>query len=306
MGKLISIVIPCYNEQEVIKLTHDRMMKLDLGEDKKEIIYVDDGSRDDTLEILKEFAKEDTSVKVISFSRNFGHQCAVSAGMEAAGGDAVVVIDADLQDPPEVIPQMIEKWKQGFDIVYGKRTKRKGESAFKKFTAFCYYRILQMLGGQQIPTDTGDFRLLDKRVNDTLCSMKESNRFLRGMSGWAGFKSTPVEFVREERAAGQTKYTFKKMMKLAGNGITAFSDVPLKLPLYFGIPLMVLSIIYLIVSVILCATIGFPYLHILFSLVFMLISGLFISSGVMGIYLSRVYDEAKGRPNYIIDTKINL
>lgn len=301
-----SVVIPAFNEQEVLPISYPRLKQVMDSLGRYELIFVNDGSRDDTLALLKKIATEDKNVKVLSFSRNFGHQEAVSAGMAKASGDAVIIIDCDLQDPPEVIPEMVEKWKLGADIVYGKRVKRKGESAFKKLTAWIYYRVIRMLGGQYIPPNTGDFRLIDRRVCDALNDMPEKNRFLRGMSAWAGYRSEPVEFVREERAAGQTKYTLKKMMKLAGDGAVSFSNKPLKMPLVLGMFTGFMSLLYLVVSIILASTGIWSYLHILFSLVFILISGLFVSLGIFGLYLGRIYDEAKNRPIYIIDEQINF
>lgn len=301
-----SVVIPAFNEQEVLPISYPRLKQVMDSLGRYELIFVNDGSRDDTLALLKKIAAEDKNVKVLSFSRNFGHQEAVSAGMAKASGDAVIIIDCDLQDPPEVIPEMVEKWKLGADIVYGKRVKRKGESAFKKLTAWIYYRVIRMLGGQYIPPNTGDFRLIDRRVCDALNDMPEKNRFLRGMSAWAGYRSEPVEFVREERAAGQTKYTLKKMMKLAGDGAVSFSNKPLKMPLVLGMFTGFMSLLYLVVSIILASTGIWSYLHILFSLVFILISGLFVSLGIFGLYLGRIYDEAKNRPIYIIDEQINF
>ncbi len=301
-----SVVIPAYNEQSVIKISYARLKKVmdKLGD--YELVFVDDGSRDDTLQILKQIAQNDKAVKVISFSRNFGHQQAVSAGMEKSRGDAVVIIDCDLQDPPEVIPDMAEKWKMGADIVYGKRIKRQGEKAFKKFTAWVYYKLLRILGGQFIPANTGDFRLIDRKVCDALVGMPEKNRFLRGMAAWTGFRAEPQEFVRQERAAGQTRYSVKKMLKLAGDGITSFSDRPLKLPLYMGIFLSVLSCAYLVLSVVFVLLNIWALMHILFALVFCFISFLFICLGIFGLYLGRIYDEAKDRPLYIINEQINF
>ncbi|MDD5016734.1 MAG: glycosyltransferase family 2 protein [Eubacteriales bacterium] len=301
-----SVVIPAYNEQEVLHLSYSRLKKAMEGLGDYELIFVNDGSRDDTLKVLKEIAAEDKTVKVISFSRNFGHQEAVSAGMAKAQGGAVVIIDCDLQDPPEVIPGMVEKWKNGADIVYGQRIKRKGETVFKKLTAWAYYRVLKMLGGQYIPANTGDFRLIDKKVCETLVAMPEKNRFLRGMAAWSGFKAEPLEYVRDERAAGQTKYSMKKMMKLAGDGITSFSNRPLKAPLYFGMALLMLSLAYLVLSVIFVCVAVWTYQHILFAAVFCLISVILISLGIFGLYLGRIYDEAKARPIYIIDEEINM
>ncbi len=301
-----SVVIPAYNEEAVLHLSYERLKKVmdTLGD--YELIFVNDGSRDDTLKMLRQIAAEDKSVKVLSFSRNFGHQEAVSAGMAKASGQAVVIIDCDLQDPPELIPDMIKMWKDGADIVYGRRVKRKGETAFKKLTAWAYYRVLKALGGQFIPSNTGDFRLIDAKVCDTLNAMPERNRFLRGMSAWSGFKAVPIDYVRDERAAGETKYSFKKMLKLAGDGITSFSNRPLKFPLIFGAILSLAAFVYFVLSIVFYCTGAWPYLHIVFSLLFGLISCLFIVIGIFGLYLGRIYDEAKARPIYIIDEQINL
>lgn len=306
MKKRISIIVPCFNEEEVIGITFERLKALDLGEYEKELIFVNDGSRDKTLSLLKEFAAQDPMVKVISFARNFGHQPAVSAGIAHATGDALVIIDADLQDPPELIPEMIQKWEEGYDIAYGKRLRRKGETAFKKITAWGFYRFLQAMGGNYIPKDTGDFRLIDAKVGKLLTQMKEQNRFLRGMTAWAGFSQVPVEYVRDERAAGETKYTLKKMCKLAGDGITAFSVKPLKLPLLLGAVITPLSILYLIVSIILAAVGTWAMTHVLFSIVFLILGAICVSLGIMGLYLGRIYDEAKARPLYVIAETVNV
>ena len=301
-----SVIVPVFNEQEVLPLSYPRLKKALEPFGSYEIIFVDDGSRDDTLEQLRQIAKKDKSVKVVSFSRNFGHQEAVSAGMAKSSGDAVIIIDCDLQDPPEVIPQMIEKWKAGADIVYGRRIKRKGESIFKKLTAWIYYKVIRALGGQYIPPNTGDFRLIDRRVCDVLNSMPERNRFLRGMSAWSGFTAEPVDFVREERAAGKTKYSLKKMLKLAGDGAVSFSNKPLKAPLILGTFFGFVSFTYLIVSIILCALGIMAIIHVLFAAVFLLISAMFLCLGIFGLYLGRIYDESKQRPIYIIDEQINF
>ncbi len=301
-----SVIVPAFNEQEVLPLSYPRLKAVmdKLGD--YELIFVNDGSRDNTLKQLKELAEQDEHVRVISFSRNFGHQEAVSAGMANASGQAVVIIDCDLQDPPEVILEMVKKWEAGADIVYGQRVKRQGETAFKKLTAWGYYRILRALGGQYIPANTGDFRLIDRKVCDTLNAMPEKNRFLRGMAAWSGFRAEPVEFVRDERAAGQTKYSLKKMLKLAGDGVTSFSNKPLKAPMALGIALTLLSLCYLVISIVLTALFIWPLMHVLFALVFLLIGMLFVCLGIFGLYLGRIYDEAKGRPIYIIDEKINF
>ena len=236
MNKLLSLIVPVFNEEEVLPASYARMsaaMQALTGYDY-EIIYVNDGSRDGTMKRLRAIAGEHKEVRVISFSRNFGHQLAVTAGMDNARGDALIIIDADLQDPPEVIAELVKAWENGADIAYGKRLKREGETVFKKLTAFCYYRLLNAMSAYPIPLDTGDFRLLDKKVADVFLKMREHNRFLRGMSGWMGFDAVPVEYVRHERQAGKTKYTLKKMLRLAFDGILGFSYKPMSLALYAG------------------------------------------------------------------------
>ena len=271
-----------------------------------EIIYVNDGSRDGTMKQLRAIAKEHKEVRVISFSRNFGHQLAVTAGMDNARGDALIIIDADLQDPPEVIAELVKAWENGADIAYGKRLKREGETVFKKLTAFCYYRLLNAMSAYPIPLDTGDFRLLDKKVADVFLKMREHNRFLRGMSGWMGFDAVPVEYVRHERQAGKTKYTLKKMLRLAFDGILGFSYKPMSLALYAGAALGVTGMLGLIALIIIAATIGCaPWLWAVDGLV--LINALTLAAiGVQGAYLNRIYDEVRGRPLYIAAETINL
>lgn len=306
MQKKISIIVPCFNEQEVICQTYEKLIETDFGPYDVEYIFVDDGSSDNTREILRGFAAENKEVKLVLFLRNFGHQAAVSAGMKEATGDAAVIIDADLQDPPEVIIEMLARWEEGYDIAYGKRVKRKGENLFKKITAWGYYRLLGMLGGSYIPHDTGDFRLIDRKVLDFLNALSEQNRFLRGLTAWAGFKSIPVEYVRDPRAAGETKYTLKKMLRLAEDGITAFSDKPLKISFSLGICVAILSVIYLLTSIVLGIMGILPVYHVLCSIITLLLGGVFICIGVMGMYVSRIYDEVKARPMYLVAEKINI
>jgi len=301
-----SVVIPAYNEEAVLDLSYQRLKNVMDVLGDYELIFINDGSRDDTLKKLRQIAAEDKSVKVLSFSRNFGHQEAVSAGMAKSKGQAVIIIDCDLQDPPELIPDMAKMWQDGADIVYGRRIKRKGETAFKKLTAWVYYRVLKSIGGQYIPANTGDFRLIDRKVCDALTDMPERNRFLRGLAAWSGFKAVPIDYVRDERAAGETKYSMKKMLKLAGDGITSFSNKPLKFPLVLGILLSVAALIYFVLAIIFFCTNAWTYLHIIFSLLFGLVSCLFICLGIFGLYLGRIYDEAKARPLYIIEEQINL
>ena len=308
MNKLLSLIVPVFNEEEVLPVSYARMsaaMQALTGYDY-EIIYVNDGSRDGTMKQLRAIAKEHKEVRVISFSRNFGHQLAVTAGMDNARGDALIIIDADLQDPPEGIAELVKAWENGADIAYGKRLKREGETVFKKLTAFCYYRLLNAMSAYPIPLDTGDFRLLDKKVADVFLKMREHNRFLRGMSGWMGFDAVPVEYVRHERQAGKTKYTLKKMLRLAFDGILGFSYKPMSLALYAGAALGVTGMLGLIVLIIIAATIGCaPWLWAVDGLV--LINALTLAAiGVQGAYLNRIYDEVRGRPLYIAAETINL
>ena len=308
MNKLLSLIVPVFNEEEVLPVSYARMsaaMQALTGYDY-EIIYVNDGSRDGTMKQLRAIAKEHKEVRVISFSRNFGHQLAVTAGMDNARGDALIIIDADLQDPPAVIAELVKAWENGADIAYGKRLKREGETVFKKLTAFCYYRLLNAMSAYPIPLDTGDFRLLDKKVADVFLKMREHNRFLRGMSGWMGFDAVPVEYVRHERQAGKTKYTLKKMLRLAFDGILGFSYKPMSLALYAGAALGVTGMLGLIALIILAATIGCaPWLWAVDGLV--LINALTLAAiGVQGAYLNRIYDEVRGRPLYIAAETINL
>ena len=308
MNKLLSLIVPVFNEEEVLPVSYARMsaaMQALTGYDY-EIIYVNDGSRDGTMKRLRAIAKEHKEVRVISFSRNFGHQLAVTAGMDNARGDALIIIDADLQDPPEVIAELVKAWENGADIAYGKRLKREGETVFKKLTAFCYYRLLNAMSAYPIPLDTGDFRLLDKKVADVFLKMREHNRFLRGMSGWMGFDAVPVEYVRHERQAGKTKYTLKKMLRLAFDGILGFSYKSMSLALYAGAALGVTGMLGLIALIIIAATIGCaPWLWAVDGLV--LINALTLAAvGVQGAYLNRIYDEVRGRPLYIAAETINL
>jgi dolichol-phosphate mannosyltransferase len=274
-----------------------------------ELVVVNDGSRDGTMDILEQLAAGDKRVKVIGFSRNFGHQVAVTAGIDKARGNAVIVIDADLQDPPELIIEMLRLWEQGYEVVYAKRKRRKGESIFKRTTASMFYRVLDMLSDTRIPLDTGDFRLIDAKVADELRKMREKNRFLRGMTSWIGFKQIPVEYEREERFAGETKYPLKKMIKLALDGIISFSSKPLKLSQYLGffavicaIGIFLYSFIYRLAG---GANLVSGWASIMTTVAFL--GGVqLISIGILGEYIGRMYEESKGRPLYIIEKEINI
>lgn len=301
MEKLLSLVVPAFNEEEAMEQSFERTYRAmsSIGY-PFEIIYIDDGSRDRTWEIISRLAREHEEVKALRFSRNFGHQLAVTAGMDEAKGDAVIIMDADLQDPPEVIADMVKAWEQGADIAYGKRLHRKGETAAKKFTAWCYYRLLNFMSAYPIPLDTGDFRLLDKAVADEFKVLREHNRFLRGMSAWLGYNAVPVEYVREERCAGKTKYTLKKMLRLAADGIFGFSSRPLTLIGWAGLAVLCIALLGLIATIVCAAVTGvLGWLWAVCALV--LLDGVILCAmGVQGAYTQRIYDEVKGRPLYII------
>jgi glycosyltransferase involved in cell wall biosynthesis len=246
----ISIVVPVYNEEKSIRLMYDRLLaSISKISSNFEIIYVNDGSRDNSFLELVKLSKEDSRVKYINFSRNFGHQIAVTAGLDKSKGDAVVIIDGDLQDPPEVIPEMYAKHKEGFEVVYGQRLKRKGESFFKKITAKYFYRILKKITSVNIPVDTGDFRLIDRKIVNDLKNMPEQNKFLRGQIAWLGYRQTSVFFERDERKFGETGYPFSKMLKFALDGITGFSDVPLQFVTKTGIFISFISFLIILYAV---------------------------------------------------------
>ena len=274
-----------------------------------EYIFVNDGSKDKTLEILEKIAQKDEKVKIISFSRNFGHQAAVTAGLQYVTGDAIVIMDADLQDPPELIPDMLKLWEEGNEVIYGKRKSRKGESYFKLFTAKMFYKTLNALSDVEIPKDTGDFRLVDRKVVDVINSLPEHNKFLRGLFSWVGFKQTPFEYERKERFAGKTKYPLKKMLKLAQDGIFSFSTKPLRIVGTMGIISIAISIIILIYAILSYIfnwnnlTAGWTSLMVTMTF----LSGMIlISLWMIGEYIGRIYDETKRRPQYIIERTFNI
>jgi glycosyltransferase involved in cell wall biosynthesis len=304
-----SIIVPLYNEEEVIHESFNRLKKvMDSTGEPYELIFVNDGSRDKTEEMAACLAKEHPEVRLISFSRNFGHQIAITAGMDAASGNAVVVIDADLQDPPEVILQMIEKWKEGYEVVYGQRLKRKGETFFKKLSAKLFYRFLKSMTSVEIPVDTGDFRLIDRKVCNAMNSLTERNRYVRGLVSWVGFRQCAVTYVRDERFAGETKYPLKKMLKFASDGITSFSYKPLKLATYAGFVMSGGGFIYLL-FVIWQKIMGYASQTGWASMVAiqLFFSGItLIILGIIGEYVGRIYDECKNRPLYIVRTRLGF
>ncbi len=310
--KKISVVIPMYYEEEVADICYKRVVNnLKKLSDKYsyEIIFINDGSKDSTLEILKKIASNDDNVKIISFSRNFGHQAAVTAGIRNVTGDAVIIMDADLQDPPELFDGMIEKWEEGYEVVYGKRKTRECESIFKLLTARMFYNTLNKLSEIEIPKDTGDFRLVDRKVIDVIATLPEHNKFLRGLFSWVGFNQYAYEYNRVNRVAGKTKYPFKKMFKLATDGILSFSAKPLKIVGAIGFFSVIVSIIILIYSIV-------SYMFKLNSLTpgwtsimctMTFIGGIIlISLWMIGEYIARIYEESLGRPEYIIDELINF
>jgi polyisoprenyl-phosphate glycosyltransferase len=300
---LLSVIVPCFNEQEVIEVTHERLSAaVHAITPDYEIIYVDDGSRDRTAELLHTIQQSSPRVRFLRLSRNFGHQIAVTAGIEYAKGKAVVLIDADLQDPPEVIAEMVAKWREGYHVVYGQRAERSGETHFKLWTARAFYRLINRLSEVPIPLDTGDFRLMDRSVVDALNRMQEKHRLLRAMTSWVGFKQVALPYARAERFAGESKYPLRKMLTLALDGIVSFSAVPLKLVTMVGLAFSALSVLGIIYAIAqrLWTDNWVPGWTILFIAV-MLIGGLqFIFLGVMGEYVGRIYSEAKGRPLFLV------
>ena len=310
MNKL-SIIIPAYNEEKVIEECYRRFTEVlkKLDSYNHEIIFINDGSKDRTLELLKIISENDKDVKIISFSRNFGHQAAVTAGLKEVTGDAIVIIDADLQDPPELIPDMLRLWEEGNQVIYGKRKNRKGESSFKLFTAKMFYKTLSSLSDIEIPKDTGDFRLVDREVVDVINSLPEHNKFLRGLFSWVGFNQIPYEYERQERFAGNTKYPLKKMLKLASDGIISFSNKPLKMVGTLGMASIIISflvLIYALISYIFKLNeLSAGWTSIMVAITFF--AGVqLLSIWVISEYIGRIYDEAKGRPQYIINEKINI
>ena len=303
-----SVVVPLYNEELVINESYKRLKAvMDSSKENYEIVFINDGSLDTTREKVENICRKDESIKLVNFSRNFGHQAAITAGMKMAVGAAIIVIDADLQDPPEAILEMIKKWKEGYEVVYGKRIKREGESFLKKFTAKSYYRLLKSMITIDIPVDAGDFRLIDRKVCDALNSLPEKNRYIRGLVSWIGYKQTYVEFIRKERFAGETKYSLKKMMKLAFDGITSFSYKPLVISGYFGAITGLIGTVLLIGSIITSAVNGNNILNLslILAINLMMFGLMFCFFGIMGQYMGRIFDEAKDRPLYIVASTVS-
>ncbi|MGH9521931.1 MAG: glycosyltransferase family 2 protein [Terriglobales bacterium] len=306
---MLSVVVPCFNEEAVIEATHQRLGRvLDALAIPSEIVYVDDGSSDATFSHLSAIQARDARVRVVRLSRNFGHQFASTAGLQHASGDAVVLIDADLQDPPELISEMLARWNDGFAVVYGTRTTRTGEGWFKQATAKMFYRLINRVSEVPIPLDTGDFRLMDRRVVNAVLSMPERDRFLRGMVAWAGFRQTPLPYAREPRSAGQSKYPLRKMLHFAGDGILSFSLTPLKFATILGFvasALAMLGIVYALVVRFETHSWVPGWASIFLAVLFM--GGVqLICLGILGEYLGRIYGESKRRPLYFVAEKLGF
>ncbi len=307
---LVSVIVPCYNEEQMIAETGRQLVVTLAGiEDIDfEIIYVDDGSRDATGDVLHAIQGADSRVRVIRFSRNFGHQLAVSAGLEHAAGDAAVIIDADLQDPPGVIPEMIARWRDGYQVVYGMRTDRAGETTFKLWTAKLFYRFMNRLSKVKLPLDVGDFRLIDRRVIDVLLSMPERDRFLRGMVSWIGFRQVAVMYSRAERRAGESKYPLLKMLQFAADGVISFSLTPLRLALWVGflsIGLAFTGILYALIIRLYTNDWVRGWTSI-FTAVLFIGGAQLVTLGIIGEYIGRIYAEVKRRPLYVVEERLGF
>jgi polyisoprenyl-phosphate glycosyltransferase len=297
-----SIVAPVFNEEETLPHFYERVIAVmdSLGE-PFELLFVNDGSRDGSFRIMQELHDKDPRVHAINFSRNFGHQVAISAGLDYAHGQAVIILDADLQDPPEVMLTLIERWKEGAEVVYAQRSRREGETRFKLLTAAAFYRVIERITSINIPRDTGDFRLLDRRVVDVLITMREQHRFMRGLSVWVGFRQEAVSYERRERFAGETKYPLNKMIRFSLDAITSFSHVPLQLATSFGFLLAGLSLIGIVIAIILRLLTGAIAGQASTLILVLFLGGIqLIFLGIIGEYLGRIYDEVRARPLYIV------
>ena len=300
---VISVIVPIFNEEEVIPELHRRMAAVlaNIGQ-PWELVCVNDGSRDASLSMLLSLREQDARVKIINFSRNFGHQIAITAGMDYALGDAIAIIDADLQDPPELIGEMFDKWREGYEVVYAVRAHRQGESRFKLWTASAFYRLLRRITDVEIPVNTGDFRLIDRQVLLTMRRLREKHRFMRGLSSWVGFRQIGIEYQRAERFAGDTKYPLSKMLRLTLDAITSFSYLPLRLSTYFGFFLALASLVGIVTTIALRLSGNNAFFGQASTLVAVLFLGgiQLIFLGVIGEYLARIYDDVKARPLYIV------
>ena len=303
--KKITIIIPAYNEEESLPPLYERLEKLmsSMENYEFEILFVNDGSKDNTINLIKEYRQKDKRISYVDFSRNFGKEIAMIAGLDYATGDCVIFMDADLQDPPELIPELVKYWEEGYDDVYAKRNSRKGETWLKKFTSKMYYRVLQHLTNVPIQKDTGDFRLLDRRCVNALKKMRESQRNSKSMFSWIGYKKKEVLYDRDPRIAGQTKWNYKKLVDLAIDGITSFTTSPLRISTYISIPTFILLFIYFIYVIVKCivtSTAIQAYQAIILLILFF--SGVqILLFGIIGEYLGRIFNESKNRPLYLVN-----
>jgi glycosyltransferase involved in cell wall biosynthesis len=302
--RTLSIVVPAFNEMEVLPVFHERLVTVLAALPlRAEVIYVNDGSTDDTLALLRRMCSQDERIAIVSLTRNFGKEIALSAGLDHANGDAVVVIDADLQDPPELIPELISRWEAGYDVVFAQRSARDGEGPFKKLTAFLFYRLMQGVGKVRIPPDTGDFRLLSRRAVAALRQLHEQHRFMKGLFAWIGYPQIAVRYRRDPRYAGNTKWNFARLLDLAIEGITSFTTAPLKMATYIGLTTALAAFLY--AGYIIYKTLvhgdpvrGYPSLMV----VMLFLGGVqLITIGIIGEYLGRMFDETKGRPLYLVE-----
>ena len=299
----MSLVIPCYNEEDVLPELRRRLQELvSKYSFPIEVVLIDDGSKDNTWPMIHSYSKEDGFIKAVRLARNFGHQTAITCGLDQTRGEVVVILDADLQDPPELIPEMLQEWRDGYDVVYGQRRKRAGESPSKKFFAFAFYRIFEKIAGLKVPRDTGDFRLMDRRAVDALQSLRERHRFVRGMVSWIGHHQKAVQYDRPERFAGVTKYPFRKSLFLAIDAITSFTYAPLRLASYLGLATSALAFLYIVVVVALkLVGISFPgYTSIMAAI--LLLGGVQLTVlGILGEYVGRIFEQGQQRPLYLVD-----
>lgn len=309
---MVSVVCPVFNEEDGIERFHERTTAaMDAIEPsvRHELLYVNDGSTDRSLAILRKLAQDDPRCRVVDLSRNFGHQIAITSGIDLATGDAVVVIDADLQDPPEVIADMVARWREGFKVVYGVRMKRTGETSFKLLTAKWFYRLLNRLSDTPLPLDSGDFRLMDRQVVEVLKDIREENRYIRGLVSWIGFSQCAVEYERDRRYAGESKYTIRRMLRFAADGITSFSEKPLRLSIQLGVITTVVTLFlgaFIVVGKLLDPDSGIPGYASLMTVVLFFGGVQLLSIGLLGEYVGRIYRESKRRPLYIVAEKVNF
>ena len=307
--KKISLIIPCFNEEATVDKFYAAAVPVlkNLKDLDHEIIFVNDGSRDRTKELLKAIAEKDKNVKVVSFSRNFGQQAAILCGFKKCTGDCAIELDCDLQDPVEVIPLMVEKWREGYEVVHGRRIKRKGETLFKKVTAYFYYKKLAKISSVDIPRNTGDFKLLDRRVIDVIISLPEHGKYLRGLESWVGFRQTFVDYERAERVGGEGHYTLKKMVNLAKAGVIANSNYPLSLSLKFGILLTILSVLGFIALIILAvAKVAFDSVFWLIPTITLTGSAIILFNAISNMYIEKIHQQTQDRPEYLIEEEINF